>query len=685
MSYLIVLSIGPVQSYISQARRTQDLWQGSRILSHLARAGLEQAQVYEEQGLAEIIYPIVPSESEQAANIPNRMMIRWRGHDEGAYKCAQEMEQAIRSAWKTLSENTRRYFCVQIVEKAGLDRTLCEQVREVWKRQEQSWLECYWVVEPEKEGEYAQNIKAANAAMGARKLMRTFGQVAERGRKCSMTGEHEILLDGPGANKHWKQLREDRPNRALFGEHERLSAIGVIKRLAHEEGAGNPALQSKRRYPSTSSIATVPFKWDVLRALASKDDGSLKKALEDFLAKLEALFFPDDLDDLYFGKAPHYAPEDFPKIEQYVSQEAALDIELVRKFRSLDGEYLLEDTFTTKTIEERSGRQSQQSRYSSELQAAIAAGEDDSRQPSQQPHPSAVLEARQALRALLQETDKRQIARPQPYLVVLAMDGDHMGRTLGKLQSADKHRKLSKFLSDFTRDVQRIVEQEHLGRVVYAGGDDVLALLPVREALQVAEELRRAFKAQMANAGFLDDEGLPVHMSAGLAYVHHKHNLQDAVNKAHNALDAVAKEGYGRNAIGVHFLRRSGEARTMGLKWETNGNTLCKHVEALVSAFAEEGLARNLPYDVAQIVYSMGEGVPEEALCAELVRVLRRRLPEATENPEETKKRKQKAQDLAFHIEALAADSEESAESRWQNALSWLELARFIAQKEQGA
>ena len=37
--HLLLVTIGPVQEFIAQARRTRDLWYGSHLLSELARAG----------------------------------------------------------------------------------------------------------------------------------------------------------------------------------------------------------------------------------------------------------------------------------------------------------------------------------------------------------------------------------------------------------------------------------------------------------------------------------------------------------------------------------------------------------------------------------------------------------------------------------------------------------------------
>ncbi|QPC80931.1 type III-B CRISPR-associated protein Cas10/Cmr2 [Phototrophicus methaneseepsis] len=596
MSAIIVLTIGPVQSYISQARRTQDLWQGSRILSYLASAGVHHALSQQEHGLAEVIYPSM--KRDQTDNIPNRMVIRWKGDEDGAKQCAKEIEHAIRGTWRTLSANTMRYFT------ESLQQDELENVLGIWQRQENTWLECYWVVVPENPAlSYSENMQHANATMGARKLLRNFPHIEEHGRKGSITGEHEALRSTGDYVSFWNDRKGEQRNLALLGKHERLSAISTIKRFAHEKKADNDALQFPNRLPSTSSIASASFRYDVLRILDRQDVdvSNLRHTLQAYIKALLTLFKKPS--DLFFTQNGYSNPEYFGLIEQTIS-ESTLHDELVKHFRSIDGDFLFEDTLISKTIEEYSG---------------------------QIPNAKQMRNVQQALSDFLKAASALDIPRPQPYFVILSMDGDHMGKTLGNLDQG-QHEKFSRTLADFARhNVKNIVEEEHLGRLVYAGGDDVLALLPVRHALQVAEQLRSEFEKVVATIGVKNHKGEPVTASTGLVCVHHTHNLQDAVNAANNA-QKIAKDYYGRNALDVEFLRRSGEPRSMGHKWRRDNETTFNHIDKLVHAFGDD-LSRNLPYDLAQIAYKMtAVSVSYDARKAELLRILKRRLSEDKKN-----------------------------------------------------
>src|SRR5690606_2120885 len=80
-----------------------------------------------------------------------------------------------------------------------------------------------------------------------------------------------------------------------------------------------------------------------------------------------------------------------------------------------------------------------------------------------------------------------KLPEPYPYVVCLVADGDRMGRAIGDLGSADAHRAFSKALAGFADSARDVVEQQHRGALVYAGGDDVLAFVSLPEALGCAD------------------------------------------------------------------------------------------------------------------------------------------------------------------------------------------------------
>ena len=135
-------------------------------------------------------------------------------------------------------------------------------------------------------------------------------------------------------------------------------------------------------------------------------------------------------------------------------------------------------------------------------------------------------------RTLAQGADAKDEIKLETYYALLMMDGDHMGAILSGDESAaisyrdsfhpqvqkgfdehaakqplirdygaqkrpispNRHLAISGALNDFSQAVVRhVIEEEHLGRVIYAGGDDVLAMLPVANLLSTMQRLRHAY------------------------------------------------------------------------------------------------------------------------------------------------------------------------------------------------
>ena len=143
------------------------------------------------------------------------------------------------------------------------------------------------------------------------------------------------------------------------------------------------------------------------------------------------------------------------------------------------------------------------------------------------------------------------------YIAVIAMDGDHMGEKLSGFRSADEHRAFSRKLADFARQVKIDAED---GLLIYAGGDDVLAVVKATRAIEIAQNLAKRFQDTVREDG--------VTASAGIAIGSSKAPLQDLIHEAH-AAEGRAKHGYGRDALAVSVLKRSGEILKWGCAWDS--------------------------------------------------------------------------------------------------------------------
>ncbi len=144
-----------------------------------------------------------------------------------------------------------------------------------------------------------------------------------------------------------------------------------------------------------------------------------------------------------------------------------------------------------------------------------------------------------------------------PYIAILAMDGDKMGAHLNSLGSREELTAFSRALAIFATTHAHKIVADAKGQLIYAGGDDVLAMLPADGAIACARKLRDAFR-QVVN-GNLD-------VSCGIAVGHYKYPLQALVQEAHTA-ERRAKNERGRGTCELTLLKRSGETLHWGAKW----------------------------------------------------------------------------------------------------------------------
>lgn len=134
---LIVVSIGPVQDLIKQARKTRDLWAGSYLLSYLIYAAIEKVGL--EYGFDSVIYPYLrgipfvqktlqgkdvhlgeyyplPTMSERVASLPNIFVAIVPTNE--ANDVIEKCKEAIKRRWKVLSEKARSEIMKKLRSRA---------------------------------------------------------------------------------------------------------------------------------------------------------------------------------------------------------------------------------------------------------------------------------------------------------------------------------------------------------------------------------------------------------------------------------------------------------------------------------------------------------------------------------------------------------------------------------------
>jgi CRISPR-associated protein Cmr2 len=641
---LLTVTIGPVQRFIAQARRTSDLWAGSVLLAQAVLHALRP--VVEALGPDHVIFPVLRSSPaflgwllraspwrdrlgaawpadempawESTGGLPNRFVTAVPA--ERARELAERCETAAVEWWEQTVRECADGLERQAPDLAGYAGMAAAQarghLRVTWAAS--PWplvdrleagaaavADAAWLREgalPDALARYLAVVRQAQDAGGPSRPLppnggllygaaydgveRLVGAVKgtprqvprdEGGLKCSLCGERGVV---PGSvpfaqqKARWERVRhllaEARPG--LIRRGEALCGVCWAKRRFGLETAPTGI-------PSTAEIAASPFKRAVLGRL---DDGTAPRELVETVRAL-----CDQVEaDGRFGQAFVV-----PGLRRYKAIDG-----LPGRFVRVDGEVLL-------------------------------AHPREDRDPDERPLPPGLVRAAARLRTVAR---RHGLAPPRPYLAVLALDGDEMGKWL----SGDKALPLGNYLAEKVRtELERILRpsgleglletpwpmtpalhaafseacgvfsqrtarrtiesEDALGVLVYAGGDDVLALLPAgfdRElgfepATETARRLRFRFSGHVRRvapgeedqvdpahaAGFVLDErglglalGCRVTASAGIAVFHQRWPLGRALEAARQA-EAFAKDALGRDALGLTVLRRSGQTTVTGL------------------------------------------------------------------------------------------------------------------------
>lgn len=251
-SWLLQISVGPVQEFIAAARRTRDLWFGSFMLSEISKAAAEALK----DAKAELIFPAPNAPDEDLKprsdlNVANVILAQASGDAEAMNALAEKAREAAVARFKE--------FATKVYEKAKH-----WIVKERWDKQVEDVIEFYaaWAEIGTGEGAYKAARQKVARLLAARKNLRDF--LPHEGEfgvpKSSLDGMRESVFTG-------------RKVPAIGGlrlkEGEALDSVGLIKRLAGDE-----------RFPSVSRVAVDPWvrgsKEETLRELTPHCEALVK-------------------------------------------------------------------------------------------------------------------------------------------------------------------------------------------------------------------------------------------------------------------------------------------------------------------------------------------------------------------------------------------------------------------------
>lgn len=415
------------------------------------------------------------------------------------------------------------------------------------QRQIADLVEVQWASAPEGAGGYHAARNEAERLLGARKNSRLFQPVTWGAEvpKSSIDGQRESVID--------EAAFDDQTPRQLYDDFridpaERLCGVSLLKRL----GKRKSPRYDEHHFLSTGQIAAGPL-LERLAALQRdpEADTKLRAAWERIEVKLDEVG-ADLSEQRVFVKATRN-----PYLDVY-------DAGLLFESR-------LPDLFPE--LQEPRERRRRADPLVKEINAFLhAAG----------------------------------ITTLCPYYAVLHADGDRMGATIDEIKDFRRHQALSDSLSVFADSARKIVEVTHRGELVYAGGDDVLAFLPLHRAVACARALAEDFAERLAPFGF---GGAAPTLSVGIAVAHFLDPLQAAVRLARRA-EAKAKEARDKAApiakaagvlppggFAISFDKRSGPALHLTGHW----GELDVQLETLTTLHAEEEIPDKAGYELREL------------------------------------------------------------------------------------
>lgn len=230
--YLVMLSIGPVQSMIAAARRSRDLWSGSWLLSELSKAC---AKSLANQG-ATLIFPYV--EDNALLDINSEFSV---GNKLQVIIEAQSVEELQRIIKQAKVDTKKRFLNEADSALKQLGEASISDIRQqLWDDQKDGYLEIQaaWAkIDENSDNGYKQAVQKVAGALAARKATRDFAPAAtnpyDASRmlpKSSLDGAFETVI-----SKSQNKLKQVTRKKLSLSDSEQLDCLGVVKRLGFDD------------------------------------------------------------------------------------------------------------------------------------------------------------------------------------------------------------------------------------------------------------------------------------------------------------------------------------------------------------------------------------------------------------------------------------------------------------------
>jgi len=567
--YLFLFTIGPVQSFIAQARKTQDLYAGSFLLSYLIDSAMEKLSA--QLNSCEFIFPHKAIKSK-----PNRFIATIESDD--IAEIGNELKEYVREEFQLIT--------TKVLSNIDLDApdSLESQVK--------THLQVNWVALPLDEDDYAGTYEKLERYLGAIKNVRKFQQLKETGRKCSLCGERNVLFYRGRKRAYTTDHAISLDGQPLKYMHdgEGICAVCFTKRFADKYFKNGYV----RNYPSTAEVA-------LMDSLNKLDSGLLDEYRRIFGKNFDTeLYYEDNLTERYFEKY------NYPVGKREEAKAKLVEIHKIAKEKGL---------------------------------------------------------------------------KFCKYYAILMLDGDSMGRWLSgeflekKTELKEFHKKLTEELGNYAECVdgeksEDGIIKEPKGKLVYAGGDDVLAFVNLNHLLPVMKELRTRFP-KFKDFGFEIKDNKKSSASAGIAIAHYKTPLSEVLKWARKMEKEAKSIDDDKDAFAIAALKRSGEIRKTVFKWQYGTPSVIEVLEHLIQSLNQEKISnkfiKSLGLEFRRLMDKEGQYKDSDIIKTEMKRWIARSCML------DKGRKKRAVDDLTKKLVMLYTNSKSL-----DNFLSALEIADFI-------
>jgi len=225
MSYLLLFTITPVQDFIVQSRKLKDLFGSSDILSCMSEIGMK---ICKREG-GEFIFPLL---QEKEVSYPNRFLVEFK----------DKRIEEIKNIAKDIEDKLLKFL-------RGLNDLNHPKIYEHLE----NYFTFYWAVS-EIESNYKSGFDKVEKLLAGAKNTRFFNQLGngegEKGRKCSICGERNVVIYNGKLKFPKEQYENDKPKKNKIAQkNEGLCGVCYVKRRYGDVKKG--------KFDSTADIALM--------------------------------------------------------------------------------------------------------------------------------------------------------------------------------------------------------------------------------------------------------------------------------------------------------------------------------------------------------------------------------------------------------------------------------------------